>query len=106
MRAPVLSSAIPQRLRRSLPMISRVLAAIAGGYAVTSLLTLALPLILVSFGIDQAQALLGTTIGSVFFWAAIIMAVFHARSAMWAWLWLVGAALLLALATLFLWPEG
>lgn len=98
MRAPLLrhavshGEALTQRLRRSFPMISRILAATVGGYAVTSLLTLALPLILAALGIDQAQALLGATTGSFLLWTAIIMAVFHARSALRAWTVLAVAA--------------
>jgi hypothetical protein len=90
-------------MRHSLPIISRVLAAITGGYAVTSLLTLALTLMLAALGVNQAQALLAATTGSFLVWAAIIMAVFHARSALRAWLWLAGAFALFALATCLLW---
>lgn len=94
-----------QRIRRPLSIISRILAATFGGYAVTSLLTVALPLMLGALGINQAQALLAATTGSFLVWAAIIMAVFHARSAVWAWLWLVVASVPFALMIFVLWPE-
>lgn len=72
---------------------SRVLAASAGGYALTSLLTIAVSLLLPLAGVDLAAALLGTTMASFLVWVAIVMAVFHARSASRAWAWLAGGAL-------------
>ena len=72
---------------------SRALAAIVGGYVLTSLIVLVLSLALPWIGVSQAEAVLASTIGSFLVWVAIIMAVFHARSATRAWIWLVGAAL-------------
>jgi hypothetical protein len=43
---------------------------------------------------SQAQALLATTMASFLVYAAIVMAVFHARSAVRAWMWLAVAAVL------------
>jgi hypothetical protein len=83
---------------------SRVLAASIGGYALTSLLTLALPLALASLGIDPAQALLAATTASFLVYAGIIMAVFHARSAARAWAWLAGGALPLGIVVYLLLP--
>jgi hypothetical protein len=88
--------------RRS--VASRVLAAAGGGYALTSLLTLAVPLLLAAAGIDRAQALLATTMGSFVAYAVIVMAVFHARSATRAWIWLAGAAVPPAIVTAILLP--
>jgi hypothetical protein len=90
--------------RRRWSLASRVLAASVGGYALTSLLTLALPLALASFGINQAQTLLATTTWSFLAYAGIIMAVFHARSAARAWAWLTASALPLGLAVWLLLP--
>jgi len=64
---------------------SRTVAAVAGGYAVTSLATLAPPLALGAVGVSIAPALVGGMMASFFLYAAIIMAVFHARSAARAW---------------------
>lgn len=84
----------------------RTLAAVVGGYVVTSLSNIAVPLLLGAVGVDVPQALLATTMGSFLLYAAIIMAVFHARSATRAWLWLAGASVPFLLVTLLLWPEG
>lgn len=72
---------------------SRVLAAVVGGYALTSLLTLAVPLLFSAAGLSQAQALLATTMTSFPVYAAVILVVFHARSAARAWACLAVAAL-------------
>lgn len=90
--------------RRRWSIAARVLAASVGGYALTSLLNLALPLALASFGVNQAQALLATTTASFLIYAAIIMAVFHARSAARAWAWLAASALPLGLVVWLLLP--
>ena len=79
--------------RRRWSIASRVLAAIFGGYALTSLLTLALPLALGRAGFSQAQVLLVATIGSFIIYASIIMAVFSARSAKRAWVMLLAASM-------------
>ena len=74
-------------------LTSRVLAATVGGYAFTSLLTLAVPLTLGVLGMNRAQALLAATTASFLVYAVIVMAVFHARSAARAWAGLVLASL-------------
>lgn len=73
-----------------LSVTSRVLAAVVGGYALTSLLNIALPLVLAKAGVSMAQTLLSITMASFLVWAAIIMGTFHARSAVRAWIWLMG----------------
>ena len=65
---------------------SRTLAAIVGGYALTSLITVALSLALPWLGMNQAEAVLASTIVSFLIYAAIIMGVFQARTALRAWL--------------------
>lgn len=88
-------------------IVSRVLAASLGGYAVVSLYTLVTPLALAASGVDQAQTLLAATTASFLVYAAIVMAVFHARSAARAWAWLVGAAVpAVALVSLLLPKAG
>jgi hypothetical protein len=90
--------------RRRWSIASRVLAAVVGGYALTSLLTLALPLGLAPLGVNQAQALLAATTASFVAYAAIVMTVFHARSAARAWIGMTIAALPLAAIVLLLFP--
>lgn len=75
---------------------SRTLAATIGGYTFISLMTIAVPLLLGAAGVSQPQALLATTMSSFLVYVAIIMAVFHARSATRAWLGLFVAAAPLA----------
>lgn len=72
---------------------SRVLAAVVGGYIVTSLMTLALTLALTWIGTSQAEALMASTIASFLVYAAIVMAAFHVRTASRAWMGLVLAAI-------------
>ena len=84
-RLPVLPS-------RRLSLASRILAAIVGGYAVTALAVLALSLALPFLGVGRAEAVFATTMVSFLMYAAIIMAVFHARSALQAWIGLLATA--------------
>ena len=65
---------------------ARIAAAVVGGYAFTSLLTIAASLLLPRFGINQAQTLFWATMASFLVYAIAIMAVFHARTAMRAWI--------------------
>lgn len=76
---------------------SRVLAASVGGYAFTSLMTIAVSLLLPLAGMPLASAVLTATMASFLVWAGIVMAVFHARSATRAWAWMAGAAVPLGL---------
>jgi hypothetical protein len=66
-------------------LVSRILAALVGGYAFTSLLTLALTVSLPAFGIPRAEALLAASMSSFLVYTAVIMAVVHASSATRAW---------------------
>ncbi len=72
-------------LRQLLPLGSRILAAVIGGYALTALVTLALSLALPWVGVGQAESVLASTIASFLIYAVVIMGVFHARSALRAW---------------------
>lgn len=73
-------------------VFSRVVAASVGGYALANLITIALSLIVNALGMQAAVVLLAAEMASFMVWAVIIMAIFHARSATRAWLWLSGAA--------------
>jgi len=64
---------------------SRVLAGVVGGYAFSSLFTIAVSLLLPKLGVQQAQGVLAASMASCFVYAAVIVAVFHARSATRAW---------------------
>ena len=90
--------------RRS--VASRTLAAVAGGYAVATLVNIAAPLVLAKAGLDLPQSLLATMMVSFLLWAAIVMAVFHARSAQRAWAWLACAAFPLAATAWMLLPRS
>jgi hypothetical protein len=94
------------RARYRWSVTSRVLAAVAGGYALTSLLNIAAPLVLAKAGVNRPEALLATASASFLIYAAIIMAVFHARSAARAWIWLAVVAMPPAIATTRLLPEA
>ncbi len=81
-----------------LSVTARILAAVAGGYALTSLITFALSRLLPRAGMLQSEAVLAATIASFPIYAVIVMAVFHARSARRAWLGLIAGAVPCALA--------
>ena len=86
--------------------ISRVLAAVVGGYALTSLSTLSVPLLLSAAGLGQAQALHATTMAGFLVYAGIVLAVFHARSATRAWTWLAATAVPPGIVIALLLPEA
>jgi hypothetical protein len=92
--------------RRRWSIAARVFAATFGGYAVTSLLTLTVPLVLGMFGVSQAQALLAVTTASFPVYAVIVMAVFHARSAMHAWALLATTASVFGFVVWLLMPRA
>lgn len=83
---------------------SRTLAAVVGGYAHTSLFTVALSMLLAQLGMNLAEAVLATTMGSFMYYAVLIMAVFHARSATRGWLLLAGTAVPMGLIVMALLP--
>jgi len=71
---------------------SRVVAGTLGAYALASVITVALSLLLVRLGVNAVEAATGSTIASFAFFAVAAICVFHARSARraWGWLLLVG----------------
>jgi len=89
-----------------LSVASRIVAAAAGGYALASLTTIAVPLLLPVFGINQAQSLLMTSLLSFPIYAGVVMAVFHARTATRAWIGLAIAAAPLVLVYVFFHAGG
>ena len=92
-------SLLPGRAPRVAALVSRIVAALLGGYALaalTSLAALALP-------IDKAQGVLTGMLLSFVVYAGAVVWVFAARSALRAWAGLLIAALPLLLAS---WSAG
>ena len=90
--------------RRRWSITSRTLAAVVGGYTLTSLLTLAVPLLFSAAGLSLAQTLHATTMAGFLVYAGIVIAVFHARSASRAWAWLAVASVPPSIVTILLLP--
>jgi hypothetical protein len=87
---------------KAAPLISRIAAAMFGGYALaalTSVATLVLP-------IDKAQAVLAGMLASFIVYACAVIWVFAVRSAQRAWGGLIVAAVPLTLATSVVWSGG
>lgn len=80
----------------------RVVAGTLGAYALTSLVTVALSLLLVRIGVNRVEAVTAVTLASFAIFAVIAIAAFHARSAARAWGWLIVLAMPPALALLLL----
>lgn len=78
-------------------VFSRVVAATAGGYGITWLFSAAHALVLFRLGVERADAALAAMLFSFIVYAFTAMAVFHARSATRAWLWLAGVGVVLGL---------
>ncbi len=93
--------------RRRWTVASRVLAAAIGGYALTSLLTADLALLLPRVaGTLPAEGVLAATLWSFALYTAVVLWVFATRSATRAWtgLGVAGAVAGLAFAALKGWP--
>ncbi|TBU99821.1 DUF3649 domain-containing protein [Stutzerimonas kirkiae] len=82
---------------------SRVLAAVLGGYALTSVVTVLLALI---WPTQQAHAVLAATLLSFAVYACVVIWVFSTRSATRAWLGMVLPTVVLALVCWMLLPGG
>jgi hypothetical protein len=94
--------AIVDRARRVGPLISRIVAAVGGGYALAALgsvAALALPM-------DTAQAVITGMLSSFAIYAGAVIWVFAVRSALRAWVGLLVAAVPLLLAASFVWAGG
>lgn len=94
--------AIVDRAGRVGPLISRIVAAVGGGYALAALgsvAALALPM-------DTAQAVITGMLSSFAIYAGAVIWVFAVRSALRAWVGLLVAAVPLLLAASFVWAGG
>jgi hypothetical protein len=74
-------------MRKTLPAIARILAVTLGAYALTSLATVALSLLLARLGMARIEAVTAATLASFAIFAMAAMAAFHARSPARAWGW-------------------
>src|SRR5262245_15875508 len=89
----------PRRTARAIaasrrwPIVSRTLAAAVGGYAIVTLYALAMGVLAPHLGLSRAQALAAALMASFIFYAGLIMAAFHTRTATRAWLGLLLLAL-------------
>ncbi len=82
----------------------RVIAGTLGTYAVTGLITVAASLLLVRTGMNRVDAVTAATLASFGVFAAICIAVFHARSVLRAWLWLIAVAVVAGPVVLLMQP--
>ena len=88
-------SFLVSRLWRVSPLISRIVAAIGGGYVLAALLSVAV----LALPVSRPQAVIGGMLGSFVVYVGAVVWVFAVRSAMRAWAGLIVAALpLLAVA--------
>lgn len=83
--------------RHRLSVTARTLAGTLGAYGLTVQLTVVLSYLLALAGMDRVEAVTAATLASFAIFAMVSMAVFHARSAARACLWLAATALPLAL---------
>ena len=76
-------------LGRSLPLISRIVAAVGGGYALAALASVAV----LALPVSRIQAVIGGMLSSFAVFAAAVVWVFAVRSATRAWIGLFVASL-------------
>ncbi|MFT4268487.1 MAG: DUF3649 domain-containing protein [Xenophilus sp.] len=84
------------------PLVSRIVAAVFGGYALAALASVAA----VALPIDRAQAVLTGMLASFAIYAGAVIWVFAVRSARRAWAGLLAAAVPLGLAAWSVWNAG
>lgn len=89
-------------LRYRFTVLSRILAGLGGGYVLTSLTVVLVSLCLPG---SRASAVVWATMAGFLVYALVIMAVFHARSVVRAWGWIIGMSMPLALL-IFLLTRG
>lgn len=94
---------LTQQTRYRLLVASRILAAIIGGYALTSALSVLLALLL---PVSRSEATLAATMLSFVVYAVVVLWVFAARSVMRVWLTLLVTALPLWLLCWWLIPRA
>lgn len=75
--------------RHRIVVFSRIVAGFGGGYALTSLVA---GLLSLSLPVERAPAVLLATLPAFLIYALIVMAVFHARSVVRAWIWVAGGS--------------
>lgn len=88
-----------QRLQAIGPLLSRIVAAIFGGYALAALSSVAV----LALPVDRTQAVIGGIQLSFAVYAGAVIWVFAVRSARRAWVGLLLAALVLAVPAAAVW---
>ncbi len=83
---------------------SRILAGTIGAYGLTSLMTVAVSLVLVRTGMDKVEAVTAATLASFATFAIIAMMAFHARRAVNVWAGLALAAVPVGLILFLMMP--
>lgn len=84
----------------------RVITGTLGAYGLTSLATVTLSLLLARMGMDRVEAVTAATLASFAIFAVIAISVFHARSALGAWVWMIAVAALMGLLSWLLMRAG
>ncbi|ALK33757.1 DUF3649 domain-containing protein [Burkholderia plantarii] len=92
-------SAVSDRWRRLGPLLSRIVCAIAGGYALGALASVGA----IALPIDRSQAVLTGMLVSFLFYTGAVIWVFLARTAWRAWAGLIAAAVPLLAAAGLVW---
>jgi hypothetical protein len=87
-------SSLAQRVRSTGPLLSRIVAALFGGYALAALSSVAV----LALPISRPQAVLSGMLASFAIYAAAVIWVFAVRSALRAWVGLIVVAAPLSLA--------
>lgn len=95
--SPLPPAAPPRARRHRLAVMARTLAGTLGAYGLSVQATVVLSYVLALSGMSRAEAVVAATLASYAVFASVSMAIFHARSAGRAWLWLVAAGVPLAL---------
>jgi hypothetical protein len=87
-------TSLVHRVRSTGPLISRIVAALLGGYAVAALSSVAV----LALPMSKPQAVLTGMLASFLIYAAAVIWVFAVRSALKAWVGLIVVAVPLSLA--------
>jgi hypothetical protein len=87
-------NAVAQRVRSTGPLISRIVAALFGGYALAALSSVAV----LALPMSKPQAVLTGMLASFLIYAGAVIWVFAVRSALKAWVGLIIVAVPLSLA--------
>lgn len=95
-------NSVLNRGRRIGPLLSRIVAALFGGYALAALASVAV----IALPMSKPQAVLTGMLASFLIYAGAVVWVFAARGARRAWLGLLVAGAPLALAAWTVWSRG